>query len=303
MNKSISDMTRVVCRVKSLNAEDAIRELSARLLSEDSTLHNYFTTKEISELVIQREKSQSTGLGNGFAFPHARIDKWGNEPVVVVGLSDQGIEFNSLDKKPVHAVFMIISSSEKPYQVLQTMSAIVRALKGINISKESLSFDSVYSLLGNEDLKHDNVIKAEDVMRPINCKVAMDTSLEEATRVMHLNLLDVIPVVDKDENFVGELSCYDIFTMGMPDFFRTLPTISFVRNIDPFDRYFRVKGDLTVGDLAIRDVKPLKTDSTLLEVIFEMAVRGQQRLFIVNERNCLVGMIDRFCIVDKILFF
>lgn len=303
MDRSIANMTRVVCNLNSRESEGAITELIGKLLSHNSDLHDSFTTGNISEEVIKREKSQSTGLGNGFAFPHARIDGWGEEPVIAVGLSREGIDFDSVDSKPVHAVFMIISSSEKPYQVLQTMSAVIRALKGRNITEENLDFDGLRELLGNESMQQDHIIKAEDIMRPITSKVTMETSLEEAARSMHLNLIDVVPIVGQDGSFVGELSCYDIFTMGMPDFFRTLPTISFVRNIDPFDRYFRVKGDLIVKDLAVRNVTPMRCDATLLEIIFEMAVRGRQRLFVVGPDNKLIGMIDRFCIVDKILFF
>ena len=87
---------------------------------------------------------------------------------------------------------------------------------------------------------------------------------------------------------------------GMPDFFKQLNTISFVRHIDPFEKYFKIKRDLKVRDVFADDSKPIQKDSTLIEVIFEMTVKNKSKLFMVDEDGTLAGVIDRFCIIDKI---
>jgi predicted transcriptional regulator len=58
-----------------------------------------------------------------------------------------------------------------------------------------------------------------------------------------------------------------------------------------------------VKDVFVEDSKPIHKDSTLLEVIFEMTVKNKSKLFMVEEDGTLAGVIDRFCIIDKILFF
>jgi predicted transcriptional regulator len=60
---------------------------------------------------------------------------------------------------------------------------------------------------------------------------------------------------------------------------------------------------MKVQDIAIRDVEPVSQDSTLLEMIFQMTVKGRSKLYVVGEDGKLTGAIDRFCIIDKILFF
>ncbi len=120
---------------------------------------------------------------------------------------------------------------------------------------------------------------------------------------MHLDRRSILPVVNENNRFYGEISCYDIFAFGMPDFFRQLQTISFVRHIDPFEKYFNIKKGLSVKDLDLKEGKGIKKDSTLLEIVFEMTVKKKSKLFIVEDDGTLSGVIDRFCIIDKILFF
>lgn len=64
--------------------------------------------------VRERETVMSTGIGCGVAIPHVRIDGV-TKPTVGVGISHAGIEFNTLDDKPVHIVvlFAMPTGSQK----------------------------------------------------------------------------------------------------------------------------------------------------------------------------------------------
>lgn len=79
--------------------------------------------------VREREAVMSTGIGSGVAIPHVRIDAI-RKASVGVGISQEGIDFNTLDNKPVHIVvlFAMPSGSQKEYlgllaQVMTTMKA------------------------------------------------------------------------------------------------------------------------------------------------------------------------------------
>ena len=133
--------------------------------------------------------------------------------------------------------------------------------------------------------------------------VTLETSIEEATHIMHLNRLDVLAVLKENSEYCGEISCLDIFEHGMPDFFKQLNTVSFVKHIDPFEKYFKIKGDLKVKDFYKRGDSSIKDTATLLEIIFNMTVKKKSKLFVVKEDGRLAGVIDRFCIIDKVLFF
>ncbi|MGC1274395.1 MAG: cation:proton antiporter [Planctomycetaceae bacterium] len=55
-----------------------------------------------------REQTLPTGIGHGVALPHARLDSV-SEAVVVVGLSDAGIDFDAPDGEPAHVILLILT--------------------------------------------------------------------------------------------------------------------------------------------------------------------------------------------------
>lgn len=286
--------------------EDAIKALIGKIFQEKKNPDSPLNEESVFSAVMDRENQQTTGIGNGLAFPHARIEGW-KDFSIAMGISTEGIEFNSLDKLPVNYVFLLISSHEQPYIILQTMSSLIRFLVEDGYSKrildEGFSPQDIISELKKSGIKEEEQILAGDLARPLIDYVDLNTSVEEAARKMHLDHIDVLPVVDNDGKYCGEVSCLDIFKYGMPDFFNNLNTISFVRHIDPFEKYFRIKGDLTVKDIYKEGTSTVSKDATLLEIIFEMTVKNRTKLFVVGENRTLLGVIDRFCVIDKILFF
>jgi CBS domain-containing protein len=147
---------------------------------------------------------------------------------------------------------------------------------------------------------HKSVL-AREIMRPVSRYITLDTTIEETMRIMHQSKLDILPVVDDDNTLRGQLSCPRIFSYGVPNFFKQLQTVSFVKYLDPFEKYFRYCGNLKVKDIYDPSVVSVNLESTLMEIIFEMATRFRSRLYVVDKGK-LVGEIDRFCIIEKILF-
>ncbi|MBN2484007.1 MAG: PTS sugar transporter subunit IIA [Candidatus Omnitrophica bacterium] len=262
---------------------------------------------DVLAAVTEREDSQTTGIGAGLAFPHARIENWQGLSVVV-GICKDGTDFESVDNIPVKMVFLMISSPDDSYAILKTMAGIARFFRetGENIDSfinQCFAEGGIFAQLNKNNKETEKQITANDIVRPVQNVVSIDTSIEEATQTMHLNHLDVLPVIDEHGRFCGELSCIDIFNYEMPHFFSQLQTVSFVRHIDPFEKYFRIKRDLKVKDFYRKGPKALRADATLLEIVFELTVKNRSTVFVVDGDDRFIGAIDRFCIVDKILFF
>ncbi|MDR2426696.1 MAG: PTS sugar transporter subunit IIA [Endomicrobium sp.] len=85
-------------------------------------------TDEIIEVVLEREKLGSTGIGQGVAIPHGKTDVL-QEQVGALGISHKGIEFNSLDGEPVHIIFLLVGPVEVAGQHLKALSRISRLFK------------------------------------------------------------------------------------------------------------------------------------------------------------------------------
>ncbi|MDB6171224.1 MAG: ptsN 1 [Chthoniobacteraceae bacterium] len=91
--------------LKAIERYDAIRELLRRLVHAGALLIT--AEPEIFAAFSEREKVMSTGVGFRLGFPHITSDEV-SEPVVAFGRSQAGIEFDSLDDKPVEFIFLFI---------------------------------------------------------------------------------------------------------------------------------------------------------------------------------------------------
>ena len=285
--------------------EGVIRLLVRRLYEVRPGSFGEISVDEAVGALLAREELQSTGVGNGLAFPHARIPGW-HEFAMAVGISRKGIDFHGADGKPARWICLMISSDREPYIILQTMAAFSRYIHTHPPAAEGLPGPSPQQMIldfRKLNIRTSNAITARDIMRPVKVSVKLSTPVEQVAHIMHLNHTDDLPVVDGDNRFFGVIGCSDIFAYGIPDFFRQLHTVSFVRHIDPFEKYFKIRKTLTVGDLITKDLSSaISGDDTLLEIVFQLTVKNKPRLFILNE-GMLAGEIDRFSIVDKILFF
>lgn len=83
---------------------------------------------ELVKAALKRERKGSTGFGHGVAVPHAKTDLV-KAPVAALGISAAGIDFSSLDRQPVHAVFLILSPESKPDLHVAAMEAVFHALQ------------------------------------------------------------------------------------------------------------------------------------------------------------------------------
>ncbi len=87
--------------------------------------------EELMQRLLDREKKGSTGFGRGVAVPHVKHPRI-QRMAAAIGLSQRGIDFNSLDKQPVYSVVLLLSPEDRPEEHLQAMEAIFK-----NLSKDT----------------------------------------------------------------------------------------------------------------------------------------------------------------------
>lgn len=86
---------------------------------------------DLIERVLDRERKHSTGFGRGVAVPHVKHPDI-EHITAAIGISAEGIDFNSLDKQPVYTVFLLLSPQSRPEEHLQAMEIIFK-----NLSKDT----------------------------------------------------------------------------------------------------------------------------------------------------------------------
>jgi mannitol/fructose-specific phosphotransferase system IIA component (Ntr-type) len=78
--------------------------------------------------VYDRESVMSTGIGSGVAIPHVRI-KEVTRPILAVGISPQGLNFDTLDNQPVHIVVLFAMPAQSHKEYLKLLAQVMLALK------------------------------------------------------------------------------------------------------------------------------------------------------------------------------
>jgi len=127
-----------------------------------------------------------------------------------------------------------------------------------------------------------------------------DLPLQEATRRMAEYRISTVPVLD-GETLVGEIVADDLFKLGIPDFFSQLKSVGFIRYFDPFEEYFEVEAASKVSDVMNRHFKTFPEDATLIEIVFAISVQKCPVVYIVGERNKLLGVVDRTLLLKRII--
>ncbi len=103
---------------------DAIREM-ADLLADEPAIED---PKAFLADLIKREMQITTGIGKGVAVPHAHEESI-NRPVLAVGISREGLDFNSIDGQPVHIVALLATPKKHQKKHMEILAALSRLLQ------------------------------------------------------------------------------------------------------------------------------------------------------------------------------
>ena len=137
--------------MSSTDKDSAIGELVDSLLAAGDIKAD--DREDIIKAIMKREELGSTGIGRGIAVPHtkhASVDKL----VGTVGVSYDGVEFDSLDGEKVHLFFLLVSPPDRPGDHLRALENISRQLRDDSFCrylKNSRSTDDIMQLLEEAD--------------------------------------------------------------------------------------------------------------------------------------------------------
>ena len=114
----------VTVNLKSTDKEGIIREL-VDLLAKAEELRN---REDLVKALLTRESLGSTGIGQGIGIPHAKSRNV-KDLVAAFGLSQKGVNFDSLDGEPAYIFFLLLAPEESAGPHLKALARISRMLK------------------------------------------------------------------------------------------------------------------------------------------------------------------------------
>jgi nitrogen PTS system EIIA component len=137
--------------LQAANKKDLIEEMTNLLIKGGGV--DKKNKSKIIEVLLAREALGSTAIGQGIAIPHGKCEHV-TKLTAALGVSKQGINFDSLDGEPVFIFFLLIAPMDSAGPHLKALARISRLLKD-KYFRENLKAakdeDAILALIDQDD--------------------------------------------------------------------------------------------------------------------------------------------------------
>ena len=126
------------------------------LASAVAAQHPEIDRTRLLEALDERERLNSTALGEGVAIPHGKLPGL-RRVFAAFGRSPAGVDFQSLDGKPTHLFFLLVAPEDSAGAHLKALARISRLLKDDAFRARLLQAEdaaSLYRVIREEDAKY-----------------------------------------------------------------------------------------------------------------------------------------------------
>lgn len=142
----------IIQELKATDKPSVLRELSQVLIKPCGAT----TSDELVQILLEREKWESTGIGEGVAIPHGRYKKL-KQFVISFGRSTQGVDFESIDHKPCQLFFMVMAPENSAVENLNLLGRIAKLLKDPSFKRRLLEAKTrreIFEIIAEEDERY-----------------------------------------------------------------------------------------------------------------------------------------------------
>ena len=129
--------------LKSNDRNGCIKNLIS-MLTENNLISD---SNQAYNAVLEREQIMTTGVGNGIAIPHCKHNSCPNF-AVALGIHSKGINFESIDKKNVKIVFLLVGPENNPGLHIKLLSRISRLMSNEDLRKQILKSKTAEKAIG-----------------------------------------------------------------------------------------------------------------------------------------------------------
>ena len=134
----------VVANLRATNKRQELQELAKR--AAVSTGRN---ERAIFEVLLERERLGTTGIGGGTAIPHGRLPDLPRLYGLFARL-EKPIDFEAIDNRPVDLIFLLLTASGAGADHLKALARVARLLRDPEVAsklRESRDADAIYAVL------------------------------------------------------------------------------------------------------------------------------------------------------------
>lgn len=137
----------VVPALRVSSKKQALQELAKR--ASELIGPDVVSDREVFEVLLERERLGTTGVGSGIAIPHGKLDKLSGLHGLFAKL-DRGVDFEAIDEQPVDLIFLLLAPETAGADHLKALARVSRLLRDKAICEKlrgAASDEALYAIL------------------------------------------------------------------------------------------------------------------------------------------------------------
>jgi len=137
----------VLPSLKASSKKQALQELAAH-----AAFLSGLSGREIFDVLLQRERLGTTGIGGGVAIPHGKLVK-ASSLFVLFARPEKPIDFEAIDGMPVDLIFLLIAPESAGADHLKALAKLARLMRDQSLTaklRATHDADALYALLTQE---------------------------------------------------------------------------------------------------------------------------------------------------------
>ncbi len=149
---------RVIHRLQATTRDDVVRELVHRgfVQRENNTELGIADEDRVVRVLLERERMQSTGIKDGLAIPHGKIERL-DGVLACLGISEGGVDFGAPDDKKSQIFIALLAPENGAGLHLKALARTSRIFSDATVAPRLMaakSADELFSILAAEDARY-----------------------------------------------------------------------------------------------------------------------------------------------------
>lgn len=251
----------------------------------------------IRKAIYDREKLGETVFPPGIAMPHGRLDNFDDLIIGVLFPKNPIL----CDDTEVRVFVVLLTSKAGSSTYIQTLATFA------NLVKTNDKFEELYSCRNIEEFF--NIIKDVDVKKELNIEDIMtvnpisvkpETTLKEVTDIYYMNNISYVPVIDDNNNFIGELSMQQLLKVAVPDYAQKIGNLNFLNSFAPFEILLKNEDNIKVREVMKEPKEFVKKEDSIIQAVLIMTEKNRRYLPVVNDSK-VIGVISYTDLLKKVI--
>lgn len=251
------------------------------------------------EAILEREQEAAMSYPSGIAIPHLRVDGLADTLIGMTFLQNP-LDYDGIKIRWVVLIFTDRSSSNI---YLNIVAALLKISQDHQLMQQLHSLQdghAVINLLRHQQVEVGRDINIADIMVSEPVCIAPEALLSELDSLINEYKISMLPVVDENRNYLGEVHILDVLKVGVPDYLMMMNDLAFLKSYEPLERLFEQESELRVRQIMRSDRKTLSPDTSIIEAAHHM-IQERKRSFCVVDKGRLLGVVTAMDIFRKVI--